>query len=191
MLVGRCDWYVSSHILVDPLKISVGSGLFLTTAFSLTTEAWTRVAAFGGVLFWIYDNTFVNYKGALRRNLAIRDRKVSSNMPTLMAHLRQLAAAGQIIQQHCADSRTQPAGSADASVSSSLALMHALKHHDNITHHLQMRLKAACLACIRQSRRNAQAKESLECQLDDDIANGRVDSIEDLMGTVPYHGTIL
>lgn len=173
--------YVPSHVLVDPLKLCCGSTLAFTAFPSI--QAWMVPFACLAVWLWIRDNTTVNYNRALKRNLTVKKRDVSSNMPTLLAHVRQLAAAGRIIQDHIYESRNQPAASPAASVSSSLALMHALKHHAAITRHLLMRLKAACLTCMQPRRGTA---ETWERRVDADISNGNVDSIETLMETRPY-----
>ena len=83
----------------------------------------------------------------------------------LSAHLRQLAAAGLIIQDHvveghmvsCVDIshmyplHTGPAPPAAARLFTSLALMHALRKQVRAKHYLITRLDIACAAYIKES----------------------------------------
>lgn len=82
-----------------------------------------------------------------QRNLTPKDRAVSTNLPTFCTHLRQLAAAGQIIKGHVLQTHDPSGKKAVASVSSNLALMHAITSHTTIADILEARLDAVVLGC--------------------------------------------
>ena len=107
---------------------------------------WMLLVLFGLISIAEYRRYADRTKGALKCNLTAKDQRISTNIPMLFAHLRQLEAAGQVLKQNalqsCAQSRVFYTGKV-----SSLALMHALSSHAKITGNLAARLWRALLKC--------------------------------------------
>ena len=184
MLLGPCD-PVPSHNLFHPFTFCFSCVLFFSFAADQGAPAWHRAMGVLGLLLATGNTAAITTITSLRRNLKVKHWKVSSNMPTLFAHLRQLEAAGRIIQVHIPQSRIQPE-TRPGKASSSLALMHAMKHYAQITAHLMRRLQAAYLTCTKLDKQmwhlqlnsgeakhalfgSSQAFRRLDTYLDDDL----------------------
>lgn len=153
MLLGPVQWkFLPTHVLFDYDKFAKIGGIlaanFMSPYIGHRVEMCTCVVV--ALLFMLIAHT--NVMRARRRNTTSRQPHVSKNMPMLFAHLRQLEAAGLIIQAHVSRSPARPATPAVASLSSSLALMHALKSQAQIKQFLNMRLNAAFVSSVGHRR---------------------------------------
>lgn len=100
----------------------------------------------------------------------------------LFIHLRQLEAAGRIIQHNVSQSDTQSAAAADASLPSRLALMHAMNNQAKVKQFLIMRLEAAVAARIKDRGVRAQY---MHCKMQAEGLDRWLDCIEAFMKTFP------
>ena len=97
----------------------------------------------------IFKMSSRDIEAALKRNTTLKVPNISTNMPTLIHHLRQLVAAYSIIERHALQGSHQPARSSSLSTSSSLALMHAAESCRLIQWNLFKRLFAAVVLCMK------------------------------------------
>lgn len=167
------------HVLIEPFRFCFLGGLYVSYAIDQGAPLRQRLMGVFGFLVVMGKITAMNAIAAWRRNLKVRDRHVSSNMPALFAHLRQLAAAGCIIQDHISKSSSQPVSEL-CKASCGLALVHAMHDHGQITNSLMMRLEAAYFTCTKLD------KQVLLRHLENKTLIEKVDTIEDMMELYPY-----
>ncbi len=124
----------------------------------------------------------------LRCNLAPDDKSISTNMPTLFTHLRQLETAGHIIRSHVSHSISQNRQANAASVSSNLALMQAMRHHSHITTNLEARLVSAYARCFRNASATfafcRQDVLDVEAELADPEVNSKSNALQRLQDSM-------
>ena len=122
MLLGPCVLWIPSHVFIDPWRLCFMG----VAAFSLGFgSGYAVVTAVTGLACMIFNMSSRDIEAALKRNTMLNDPNISTNMPSLIHHLRQLAAAYGIIERHALQGSPQPAKNSSLSTSSSLTLMHA------------------------------------------------------------------
>ncbi len=147
LLLGRNG---IDHLLFKPDTMFL-TGLFVIPFFwSHVINPWLRLLFVAFNLAAVHMTWAMRIEAALYHNLTPNDKTVSTNMPTLFTHLRQLEAAGGLIRFHVLQTPKQPASANHAGLPSNLALMHAMKQHSMIMANLQARLLDAYERCCRQ-----------------------------------------
>lgn len=149
MLLGSSAWnFIPGHVLFDYRGLFFASGV-LGPAVSLSRHVgqWLKVAGLFIALMLITPGVMTNVVKAQKRNLTVGKTQVSKNMFMLVRDLCQLEVAGCIIRECVSQSHTQSATPAAASLSSSLALMHAMNNRARVRDILFTRLHAAYKAC--------------------------------------------
>ncbi len=136
-----------SHLLFSPVRFIL---------LELPSIGWISYEGLGSRSGWLSLLLFVvmwcsvyldRLQAAMKRNLTPDDKTLSTNMPTLFAHLRQLEAAGCVIKSYIAHDRGPILQANAASMYSNLALMQATRHLSIITANLEARLVSAYNKC--------------------------------------------
>lgn len=150
---GRFFRSMSAPNIFLPGVFPEGSWLGLSMIFQAeNTWAWATVK-------WALVFTFLalcwsarcgRIKAAISANVAmdLDQSDAPDNMPTLLLHMSQLEAAGRLIKAHClAEPSSRQHCSANANLSSNLALIHAMRSQQRIMAHLAARLALAFHVC--------------------------------------------
>ncbi len=135
------------HLLFSPSRFLffqvVAIGLIANDGLS-SWRGWLSLALLLIYWFKVYQNRL---QAAMKRNLTPDNKALSTNMPTLFTHLRQLEAAGRVIKSFIANGAGSGLQADAASTSSNLALMQATRHLSIITANLEARLVSAYNKC--------------------------------------------
>ncbi len=139
-----------SHLLFSPHRFIIFElpGIAIIVSYGL--GSWTSRLFFAVFLYMWRAVYLSRLRSAMKRNLTPDNKELSTNMPTLFTHLRQLQAAGHVIKSSIAHGKGSSNSSlqADAaSMSSNVALMQATRHLSIITANLEARLESAYNKC--------------------------------------------
>ncbi|KAK9827880.1 hypothetical protein WJX74_007527 [Apatococcus lobatus] len=143
-LLEPADFYIPGHVLVDPYRFFFSMVAGMSFVLDPACTLWFRVAILGGMASMLHNSISSRIHAALKRNLTVKQHEISTNMPNLIHHLRQLVTAYGIIQEHILRTSTEP----DARATSSIALMHATGIYHSVRWNLLKRLTAAARTCF-------------------------------------------
>lgn len=191
MLLEPGVLYTPGHVLIDPHRLCFTSVMIFSVGFGSGNGIWMCILSIVGWFCMMGTTISSRVLAALKRNTTVKKPDVSTNMPTLIHHLRQLVAASGIIQEHTLRGSTQPAKITGDHISSSIALMHASDSYHQVLKNLIVRLAAALHACCQKYSVDISTLQNLPAEPDILLSgreawNSLIDDMEKCLETFPY-----